>query len=542
MSTLRGQKLHRWLAKAGDQSGISIIVVLGVMLVTSLMIVAAFTSAQGEIHTTTNDVNAKKAYYAAQAGVNDYLEHLTEDGNYLSYCTSPPTSNPSLNQKSELVEKRPVHRATVPGTSAEGTPEEYGVILEPANGKEGCETNNLAESMIENTGSAAGTFRVESVGFAGKTERKIIATFKNVNFVSYVWYTKYETFDPAFYGPPYRIECAQYWPKRNTHSCPATNFIVTGETIQGPMHTEDHLGVCGEPVFGIEASQRFEFASRGEPTGEGGLGYGSEGCGSPAAPTFVGTHIPVGEVKELEPPPGDEELQHIVEAGYEFKEKTEIKLEGNEMSVTNQGKTTKVAFPKNHVIYVSGSCGTEYNPKGPEPAYSGAKGDSACGNVYVKGEFTESLTIASQNDVVINGNITGAHGELPGGTTMLGLIANNFVRIYHPVSGCENAKEDLKEPTVDAAILALKQSIMVDNLECGKANLGKLNVYGAIAGLFSNGATGVFQSVGNEVEVIHGYVYNLKYDKRLQVEEPPHFLNPIRAAWEVERETLATKP
>ncbi len=54
--------------------------------------------ARGEIHLTGKDTAQKKAYYAAEAGIQDYEYHLTQDGNYLSYCTSPPSTNPALNQ------------------------------------------------------------------------------------------------------------------------------------------------------------------------------------------------------------------------------------------------------------------------------------------------------------------------------------------------------------------------------------------------------------------------------------------------------------
>ena len=63
------------------------------------------------------------------------------------------------------------------------------------------------------------------------------------------------------------------------------------------------------------------------------------------------------------------------------------------------------------------------------------------------------------------------------------MIANNFVRIYHPLSGkrgkkyteCKsgseaeatNAPEDLKEPDIYAAMLAVKHAIIVDNFDCG---------------------------------------------------------------------------
>ena len=74
------------------------IVMLGVMTVTSLVVVAAFTSARGEVHLTATDTEQKKAYYAAEAGVEDYEYHLTQDGDYLDYCTTPVPTNPALNQ------------------------------------------------------------------------------------------------------------------------------------------------------------------------------------------------------------------------------------------------------------------------------------------------------------------------------------------------------------------------------------------------------------------------------------------------------------
>lgn len=523
------------------------IIVIGILLVTSMLLVAAFTSSQGEIRLTALDTNAKKAYYAAQAGINDYLYHLTRDSNYLSYCTSPVPANPALNQEGSTA-----NRATIPGSTEEKPPEQYAIQLLPAasapEGNKKCDVNNLSSTMIEQTGAAAGTFRIESIGYAGGEKRAIVATFKNVNFVSYVWFTKYETFDPVVYGQPIKSQCGAFWPKRpeGNGECTATNFMVTGESINGPIHTEDHAGICGEPVLGRSASDRIEFGSRGEPAGEG---FSNEGCGSTASPNFVGTHIPIKEVPELEPPPGDEELQHI-EGRTEYANKTEIVLKGSTMNVTRGGVTeTNVPFPKSHLIYVSGGCAKPYSPFGPTPGYTE---DSTCGNVYVSGEYSESLTIAAQNDVVINGNLIGPHNSegTPTGTIMLGLIANNFVRIYHPLTGsrgnslnncglAENSSKDIKEPVIDAAILALKHSIIVDNLDCGAASLGHLNVNGAVASLFSNGATGVFGS-GNKVT--NGYPYNLNYDSRLLAEEPPHFLNPIRAAWVIQHETLATKP
>jgi Tfp pilus assembly protein PilX len=637
-----------------QQDGFTMILVLGVMLVTSLLLVAVFTAANGEIHLTKTDRAEKKAYYAAEAGIQDYEYHLTQDGNYLSYCTEPTPANPALNQ----VGASPLKKAEVPkaSSSSEATHEEYAIQLLPAEsapaGDRKCDKNNLVETMLEEKSEGAvGTFRIESTGYSEGAERTIVATFRNLNFVSFVWYTKYETGDPSVYGEPpttpvslpnYYIECGNFYGVRPAQGgtplrC-ANNFFFGGESVNGPMHTEDHAGICGSPVFGRNKNDRIEFGNGGNKEGEG---YSNEGCGQSATPTFKGNHIPPAEVPSIEPPPGDEEIQHIVEPAYLYTGKTEIVLEGTTMTVTEHKGAgaptevvkTAVAYPPNGVIYVKGACSEPYSPFGPTPRYSGNElnkpTDTTCGNVYIHGKYEDSLTVVAENDVIINGNITTpTSGETPTSNALLGLIANNFVRIYHPVvetyevehytpkteagtgtngetcnsgfsynatlklcvekpkSGysfheselidakpcntyqsrvetylsngkCEytdaglfdcdapNAtSKDLNEPIIYAAMLAVKHGVIVDNFSCGEPGQlgsggkeGKLNVYGAVAGLYTNGYSG-----SNYESKFHGYGYNANYDNRLQIEEPPHFLNPIQAAWYVQRQTVAPNP
>jgi Tfp pilus assembly protein PilX len=698
------------------------IIVVGVMFVTSLLLVAAFTAADGEVHLTKTDRAQKKAYYAAEAGIEDYEYHLTQDGNYLGYCASPTPANPALNEYPSTA-----NRATLPpGESGEATHEQYAIQLLPAESDKEtpkkCNPNNLVETMIEEKGSATGTFRIESTGYAEGAERTIVATFKNLNFVSFVWYTKYETNDPVTYGEPpagkpeYYNECAGFYgtgtgtrPKQTYPGSVAepvrctNNFFFGGESVNGPFHTEDTGGICGNPVFGRSGTDRIEFRNAGKGGGE--KGYSSESCGKTAEPQFKGAYIPPNEVKSIEPPPGDEELIHIVESGYLFKEKTEIILEGKTMTIIEHKgshptaeeelkgvmkETIKsgYAYPTNGVIYVEGGCTAKYSPFGPVPRYEGNEleepTDTKCGNVWVHGKYEESLTIASENDVVINGNITTPTNSsgVPTSNALLGLVANNFIRIYHPVeetyegtgpaeletaghikevikvepksphlgkeagveikeSGTEdevvlhgpnavqleapfkikeakqlyehtssyakfakgskystttekeklapaskwpdekcktfkdedenitvtdpfnstlgiceytdkgvfdcdapnNEAKDLKEPTIYAAMLAVKHGVIVDNFSCGEPSqlgvgqAGKLNIYGSVAGWYTNGSSGA--EYGGKM---HGYGYNATYDNRLEAEEPPHFLNPIEAAWYVQRQSIAPNP
>ena len=198
------------------------IIAIGVMFVTSLLLVATFTAANGEIHLSATDTSQKKAYYAALAGIENYENHLTEDGNYLTYCTNPPATNAALNQVGETT-----HRAKITNESGESLNEEYAIQLlpaesAPANDRK-CDPNNLVETMLEEKSpGAVGTFRIESTGYSGSARRTLVADFRNANFVSFVWYTKYETGDPAIYGEPlkekepanYYTECSKFYGER----------------------------------------------------------------------------------------------------------------------------------------------------------------------------------------------------------------------------------------------------------------------------------------------------------------------------------------
>jgi hypothetical protein len=125
--------------------------------------------------------------------------------------------------------------------------------------------------------------------------------------------------------------------------------------------------------------------------------------------------------------------------------------------------------------------------------------------------------------VVISGSLTTSSDGAgnPTGSATLGLVANEFVRVMH---GCTS--NQLNNPTIDAAILALNHSFIVDNYNCGHA-LGNLSVTGAIAQRY-RGAVGT--NGGNT-----GFIKNYVYDDRLRYRSPPFFLNPIDSAWGIVR-------
>lgn len=610
------------------QEGVSLILVLAFTLLAALVIAGAYAATQADVHLSADVTAQKKAYYAAQYGVSSYLEHLLHNGDYLANCTHPPeyedreSENPLNNyfanpSGTALLKLSELHRVPVPGT-APGE-EEYAIQLipqenAPANDKV-CDPNNIYNTMIETTGPVKGSFRIKVTGFSklgpNRYEtRSIVAAFRNEGFVSFVYYTQLETMDPAAY-PTYNEyvrhelhsreeaekDCQQVYGVRPSWCEPI--YFVTGDEVRGPMHTEDHVGVIGSPVFGREPSDPIEFRTAVKDScGHGGYdegyseeGYnGSTGCGSPI---FKGQHIPPSQVRTLRPPPSDTEIKRFAETeGYLFTGATEIILEGASIRVKKPGTTESgnvLPFPSDGVIYVANSGACSGYP------YYGVTypGQTTCGNAFVRGFYTKSLTIATQNDVIIDGSLytTQNSNREPVGNAVLGLVAEDFVRVYHPVlrfagrarcyfrfgcycpegthyngsyNKCEYYNEaqycdapslegegnsenpnplpgtegSMQEPVIDAAILALNHSFTVDNYQCpeGGPRLGTLFIRGAIAQKF-RGVVAV--TWGEEMS---GYFKNYEYDNRLLAEEPPHFLNPVQAAWQITRETLAPPP
>ncbi len=505
------------------------LVALGVMLVASLLMVAAFEAAQGDIHLSHKDTLQKQAYYAALAGVQEYEYHLQANPNYWETCAAPANTVPT--QETERYEIKLLTASTAP----EGT--------------KACSTVSPFASMIQSSGANANTFRIESIGTAGKAgttsyaTRALVATFHVVGFLNFIYFTQYEDGDFALYGGP--PACENYYAQRVkkgiNNEC-VTIVFANSDAVEGPMHTDDATDVCGKAYFGRNGHN--------PPDGVQINGGVYSTCGGSEATYYTATKSYTAG-PELRTPEGDTSLgTYVKEGGDEFVGSTHIVLNGAEstMSVTNWKNETKTyPWPENGLVYVRASnvegetCNYAYNdsPVNTDNATE-VKEEAHCGNVYVSGTYSKPLTVAGEENVIITGNIyptsvAGKLGNEPTGTATLGLIAGSYVRIYHPLTktNCElasNAEGSLENPWIYAAILSTNHSFAVDNYECGKS-LGHLNIYGAIGQRF-RGIVGLTSGPG--------YIKNYKYDERLAVDEPPYFLNPLNAGWEVARETSPT--
>jgi Tfp pilus assembly protein PilX len=526
------------------EDGFTMIIAIGVMLVTSLLLVAAFTVAEGEIQLSRNDTTQKQAYYAALSGIQQYEYHLQAEPDFWETCEGLESNVPAKEKSQE------VERYVVTPVSAASAPE----------GAK-CSTADPAAAMIQTKGPFQNTFRVKSVGEVtvnGKrTEtRTLIATFGVTNFLDYVYYTNFETVDPGLYkfttAEPSSKNCNNKFCSNETlakdceglyyeqwsssaanPSCPAILFKPEDQ-IEGPMHTNDTADVTGG-TFGRkthEPKDKIEMygGTYGTAAGckNGATYYTASGCYTTKEQL----------VEKLDPPPDDTSLAAYVEPNYEFEGRTVIELKGTEMLVhyhDSEGieHSETMGLPPNGLIYVEDNthghaCPYKFEVENSDTSTEESE-EKFCGNVYVKGNYSQSLTVAGSRDVIVTGNLfpTGVSlGSKPTGTNVLGLIASDYVRVYHPCTSNTNRTGSFKNPWIYAAILATSHSWTVDNHSCGESE-GELNVYGAIAQDYRG-----IVLVGTS-----GYVKNYEYDERLATDEPPYFLAPLKAGWKIVRET-----
>jgi hypothetical protein len=503
-------------SRAASEDGFAMAVALATLMVVTLMIGAALVAANGDIHNSQHDLDAKRAYYSARAGLNSFLYKLNKNTEFWEQCPSQAKTN-------------------VPGS----TTESYSYTSLPANGKPACLTTDPVHTMIELTD---GSFRMRFTGYAGpstsQTTRTIVASFKRASPLDYLWYTIYETLDPNTYSVPANYQdCATLRRDGRPSHCVDINW-VSGDVMNGPTYTQDQYRICGTPTFGRNVNDVIASAA---PGGAWPGMYVAGGCGGTNGPPS-GTPANVnGTLQEnapyITPPPDNTNLLTYAQTdGKVYNGFTQIQLNGNTATVIKStGATEIVDLTASPIIYVTnGTCSSSYSPY--NATYPPASG---CGTVYVSGTYSSSVTIAAANDVIVTNNIT----TNLAGTAVLGLVANNFIRVQHGVTTRSGATQgscgtatNVAATThanlrIDAAVLALNHSFIVDNYDCG-ASLGNLTVNGAIAQLF-RGTVGT--TSGGSIST--GYLKNYTYDDRLAVQQPPFLFDLGSSSWRVVRET-----
>jgi hypothetical protein len=592
-----------------DEGGFVLVVVVLSLTFLLMLVTSVLSYSIGSQNISRYDQNWNAALSAAEAGVDDYIFHLNQDGSYWQYSdvNPPPDGNLAFTEW-----------VPVPGPTNDAF-FRYAV-----------DTSNIAVD---------GTVSVTSTGMVRDVMRSVQASVRRKNFLDYLYFTDFETKDPAAYtsSDPYTPTQAQtycalhYYEGRDIAgrvdfagdtdgpTCVEITFI-SQDTINGPLHTNDALRVSGSPTFNGDTSTSWD--------GGGGANL----YWGPGTPIFANAGDPV-YADPLTMPPNNIDLKQETDStfggtGCLFTGPTAIKLNSDgtmdvispfsqsiNCSVTMNPNTnlyyteassggfrvTRMSQPDNGVIYVqsvpSSSTDPNYTSGCPAAMTRPRVGNTTStvahplgfpqrfditpaswygcrtGDVFLQGTLDGRLTIAADNNIVLFGSTTYAGGA--GGDDLLGLVANNYIEVYHPVRNdgttssppCDGVKSDnscnlripgtstsattpslysgttpgtstmatvltaraLRNPSFYGPLLTVQHSFRVQNHSYGLGStLGSLTVFGAIAQRY-RGPVGTF-SGGS---IVSGYSKAYSYDQRLKYDSPPKFLNPVASAWQV---------
>jgi len=226
-------RILRGLRRRDD--GVALPAVLGIgIVITLLVFTGAAVSTSGAVKSAT-DRDSLNAMQAAYAGIADYQSRLTNDNSYWRYGAATPFTTGSTFAGTN---SNPAFGTTAGGTwatvSGSGGTETYRY-----------EVNNAAFA-------STGAVQVRVTGRAGSQTRSIVATVRGTGFIDYLYFTDFESSNPALTGETQsgnsRKACLSVHMTdpaySSTTACSPVQFIA-GDTLNGPIRTNDEFTICG---------------------------------------------------------------------------------------------------------------------------------------------------------------------------------------------------------------------------------------------------------------------------------------------------------
>lgn len=362
----------------GDE-GAALVLVLGTMVILTMFALTSLGLVMGAMKPTRVDQDSKRAFAAAQAGVDDFIARSNSNDTYYKNVATD-TSNLAIAPTPAAP-----RGATVPGSRVNDQTFRY----------------RMLSSVTEV--AQTGTIRLEVTGYATNksdvVSRKVIANLRPDSFLNYIYVTNYEVQDPElyanrlglfyatlnnqlylFYANPYQVktQCQDYYygnrknarwrvnptnPNTSLWRVPANSNGTPiagvnpseytggsfsgnvydfncqeiqwtgGDIVQGPLHSNDALQINGAVRF---QDIKTETSWNTNPA-NGHLWWGGYTNDLP-------DNQPVYEAP-LVMPSDNSELQTVATTsdGCTYSGATRITLVGNKMQVWSPGTTVAAA-------------------------------------------------------------------------------------------------------------------------------------------------------------------------------------------------------
>ncbi len=286
-----------------------------------------------------------------------------------------------------------------------------------------------------------------------------------------------------------------------------TAYPATGDTFDGPFHTNDNLGVYGNPVFlGKTTSKKslVKYYNPSNPVFNGGYETGVN----------IPLNLNTNDYKTLATSGGklfesSNAAKSFMEVDLTFNNdgtvtyKTKIGLNKNSWDGWSAPTTESLnSFAPNGIIYVGkGNVRVKGVLNGQVTLVTGKQGGDGMGNVYIENSITYN------SDPRTN----------PNSTDMLGLVADESITVTY-----NNSRGNID---ICATMYSQNSGLVVDNYS-GYSTINNMRIFGGIIG--NDSYPTASYSGGNPVK---GYRFIHKFDKRFLFSAPPKF--PTTSGFEI---------
>jgi hypothetical protein len=195
------------------------------------------------------------ALAAAQAGVDDFLAKLNADEGYWKrtpkYAEENPTATSSVDCTNTAM-RVPMTGATVACGWGAGTAIGWKSVASST-------TASFHYDAVTTTTLANGVVKLTSTGRVGAVTRTVSTQLRRGGFGEFLYISDYETADPANAAVPRaggrspewaQANCARYWYGATTRHSDCGDIVFwDGDTLNGPLHTNDAMALSGSPTF-----------------------------------------------------------------------------------------------------------------------------------------------------------------------------------------------------------------------------------------------------------------------------------------------------
>jgi hypothetical protein len=227
--------VHRILSllrSKDDDRGVALVAVLGIGMVVLILAATMMGIATTGATKTSSDRDYANAMAAAYAGLADYQSRVNADNNYAT----------KYGDASQAFSSGDTFPNSTGGNSAFTS---WVAVPDSAGAGGGTFYRYAVDNSIY---GQQGIVRVQVTGKAGSTTRSLVANVKPDGFSSYLYWTDYESGDPAITGE----DCTNVYqnadysarPTNGDTACSKIQF-QDGDVLNGPIRSNDMLLICG---------------------------------------------------------------------------------------------------------------------------------------------------------------------------------------------------------------------------------------------------------------------------------------------------------